>query len=642
MSRALRKAQRKELEKKQGLPDPANETDGETEEEILSTSQAPNLFDLLNDDEQAAVSKKDNDSVATGSDAETGEDGGDIIATPVISQKPRKKRKGKSKGKKNQNDRTTKTVAEHDFDEVLAEHTAALEYIQLEAPEQSDYNLAEILAIDVKMLDPNIEMRRLFGSKVVASERAERAQTARRAVHRGMQIDGPRGRKSVLVPMEDNFPLTIKGGLEMDMIQDVDGIRTFRFVHTKAYQNIQFMFIECVQSGDPQTMMNLLSRHPFHVDTLLQVSEILRHQGDNEQSAEMLNRALFAFDRAFHPLFNLATGLVRLPFEVPENRPFYLAIYRYIQALGRRGCWATAFEFTKLLYALEPEEDPYAALQCIDFYAIKARRWDYVAKLNECPWHRVLDVNYPKPNFEYAAAVASFLNKKDDAQQLLRDAVTVFPYFVGSLFTELKTPGPIQFDLEPESNFAAMLRDLYIFRAKDIYNTPELLKFLRDTTLPMEVKESDIVQCPDELPLNICRHIYLLDERSLLHFLPKEITSASHLSFDPLPPPDSLPSYLEAYTVSSGSGPGQVSATMIPQFIQDLLRRVMPRAEANGGVLDGDELAAMMLQLEMQDNDAGQEGQNPPAEDNEFADPNGYGPNRGVDEPEQEGNAGRR
>lgn len=666
MSRALRKAQRQKLEALAAAEDINDAQSGSSEEEdvaVGSTKPVLNPFDLLDAAgvEDVAAEHSDRSSeLATDEEADlqAALDASLTQAKTAPSvKKPKKKKKKAAKKHKAVCTEDDRDDNDDEFEAVLAAHQEALKTIEAPETAHKAFNLVELLSIDVKMLDPNVEMRRLFGSKVVASERTERTSMNRRNLPRGMQ-QLSRGRKSILVPMEDNYPLTIKGGLEMTMEEDLDGIKTFRFVHSKSYQQTQFTFMQCVQSGDPQTLMNLLTRAPFHVDTLLQVSEILRHQGDNEQSGEMLTRALFAFDRAFHPLFNIASGLVRLPFEFPENRPFYLAIYRYIQSLGRRGCWATAFEFNKLLYALAPEEDPYAALLSIDFYAIKARNWKYITKLSECPWHLVLDDDFPKPNFEYAKALGKAVSTfsqgvSPEAITAMGQAVKHFPYVVGPLFNELKAAGPIQFDnLEPGSQLGDLMRDLYVFRAKDVYNTPELTKFLRDASLPIESFEP-IQFSSNDIPTNVCRHILLLDERTLLHYLPKAVTSAPGMSFDPLPPGDSLPSYLDAYLPSGGPNTAALggSTTMIPQFIQDLLRRILPNHNLDEAMND-EQVARLMQEMEIQepgawdnedeDGQGTRHGEQQHDVVDEYADPNGYGPNRGVDEPDQEGNAGRR
>lgn len=62
-----------------------------------------------------------------------------------------------------------------------------------------------------------------------------------------------------------------------------------------------------------------------------------------------LERALFVLERGFHPLFNVANGLSRLPYARVENRSLYLALFRQILSLGNRGCWRTGLEFCKLL-----------------------------------------------------------------------------------------------------------------------------------------------------------------------------------------------------------------------------------------------------------------------------------------------------
>lgn len=91
--------------------------------------------------------------------------------------------------------------------------------------------------------------------------------------------------------------------------------------------------------------MDILAQHPWHVDTLLQMSEVARHQdglfssynlefvlensslySDNTQASDLVARALFSIERAFTPAFNITTGTQRLDFDRIENRPFFLAL----------------------------------------------------------------------------------------------------------------------------------------------------------------------------------------------------------------------------------------------------------------------------------------------------------------------------
>lgn len=98
---------------------------------------------------------------------------------------------------------------------------------------------------------------------------------------------------------------------------------------------------------------------PYHIDSLLQLSEVCKANGDAAMGAELigiffalfnnLERALYSFEKTFHPMFNLSTGTSRLDFDRVENRSLFLALFRHVDVIARKGCWRTAFEFQKLL-----------------------------------------------------------------------------------------------------------------------------------------------------------------------------------------------------------------------------------------------------------------------------------------------------
>lgn len=58
------------------------------------------------------------------------------------------------------------------------------------------------------------------------------------------------------------------------------GISYFVFKHDDEYQEAQFEFLSAVATHNPNALMFLLSRYPYHVDTLLQVSEMAKQSGD--------------------------------------------------------------------------------------------------------------------------------------------------------------------------------------------------------------------------------------------------------------------------------------------------------------------------------------------------------------------------
>lgn len=64
----------------------------------------------------------------------------------------------------------------------------------------------------------------------------------------------------------------------------------------------------------------LLNENPFHIDSMLQLSDICKMGEDLQMATELIERTLFAQEAAFHPLFNLAVGTSRLDYRRQENR----------------------------------------------------------------------------------------------------------------------------------------------------------------------------------------------------------------------------------------------------------------------------------------------------------------------------------
>ena len=63
-----------------------------------------------------------------------------------------------------------------------------------------------------------------------------------------------------------------------------------------------------------------MNRHPGHVSSMLQLSEVCRLGEDLALSAELLERTLFTLEAAAHPLFSVTSGATRLDYRRRENR----------------------------------------------------------------------------------------------------------------------------------------------------------------------------------------------------------------------------------------------------------------------------------------------------------------------------------
>lgn len=60
--------------------------------------------------------------------------------------------------------------------------------------------------------------------------------------------------------------------------------------------------------------------YPYHVNSLLQLSDICRLSEDLAMAAELVEKALFALECSFHPSFNVALGTCRLDYKRQQNR----------------------------------------------------------------------------------------------------------------------------------------------------------------------------------------------------------------------------------------------------------------------------------------------------------------------------------
>ena len=106
----------------------------------------------------------------------------------------------------------------------------------------------------------------------------------------------------------------------------------------------------------------------------------------------------------------------------PLNKVFAECLIKYIDLMGRKGCNRTGLEYCKLLFSLDPCNDPYGVLLRIDYYAIRAKEYKFLIKLiKQLPQEVYQDefVSYlVLPNLLMSAALAKRLDYLDDAEKL--------------------------------------------------------------------------------------------------------------------------------------------------------------------------------------------------------------------------------
>jgi hypothetical protein len=184
-----------------------------------------------------------------------------------------------------------------------------------------------------------------------------------------------------IVSKKEGWPLVPSFGATMSLVLEDQGIKYFEIFHSDDYEAIQKTFYHCVQTHNPQLLMDLLRQNPFHLDALLQMSEVFKGQDEIQTASDYVQRCLYCLEQTFHHNFKFQQGDCRLLYDIPENRILHLALFRHIDYVSRLGCWRSALELQKLLYSLDPEFDPLCAYLGLHVLAIKSGEYEWGTKL---------------------------------------------------------------------------------------------------------------------------------------------------------------------------------------------------------------------------------------------------------------------
>ncbi|EIW69934.1 hypothetical protein TREMEDRAFT_38605 [Tremella mesenterica DSM 1558] len=586
MSKRLNKRQQRELEElaaikshqREILKEELSQSDGQSEEEQVADDAAgPSNAFAAKKTPAALVSEQDPEKAGTSS---------------TIPRKGGKK-KGAIKTSSPEEEMDDLDRALADISKKYGEPSSStLQQRSNQTPSSSSIALRNLLSVDPKNLDADAELRRFFGSKVIASS----ASTGNK--HRGPSVS-TKLKFTLSKPKPQYPPATSLSGLGMremtdDEVNDLydrrdwgepeDGGKWFTFEHSGAWREIERQFLGAVSSHDPNQLMALLQVYPWHVDTLLQMSEVYRLQSDIGAASDYAERALYAFDRCLIPGFSVSTGTSRLDFDRVENRALFTGIHRIISYLGRRGCWVTAFNFAKLLFSLDPFGDPHGAAFWLDFLAIKSGNREWLFSMSERTDIAAARNFQAYPGMAYAKALAlreqENMSKNEDhtkSDEALRFAMQTFPQVIIPLFDKLSISLPpsarsqdllsIHAGYEPHpSNPLHLLSHIYVSRSEALWKDSSHLSWLQ-TQLPLALKTIDgaeallsranalsCLQSPrdpvDQMtntPTFICRHVLCSESTSFAGFLPPEITSMTILAYDPLPPSTAMTIYNAEY-----------------------------------------------------------------------------------------------
>ncbi|XP_064243231.1 ribosome quality control complex subunit TCF25 [Passer domesticus] len=553
--------------------------------------------------------------------------------TLATSNKPRKKKK-KRKTKKNS---AGETVEDNDLEDI----ESLLE--RMEEPRLAPQSQGGIpadsrplLYVEHRNLNPENELKRYFGARAVLGD--QRPRQRQRQYVRSMWLTAPK----------NTWPRYSKTGITMQLLDTRRGVQHFTFEHHREYQQVQFKFLDAVESMDPNNIVLLLQMNPYHVDSLLQLSDVCRMQEDQEMARDLIERALYSLECAFHPVFSLTSGTCRLDYRRPENRAFFLALFKHLMFLEKRGCPRTALEFCKLILSLDPENDPLCVLLLIDFLSLRAREYSFLTRLfQEWESHRNLS---QLPNFAFSVPLAYlFLSQQEErpelersqarerAARLIQLALVMFPSVLMPLLDHCSVQPDARVASHPffglnaqisQSPALNQLTSLYVGRTHALWKDPAVMAWLEPhvhEVLRMVDAQDALVQEAEHkrkiryqsAPRNIYRHIILSEMKEATAALPLEVTSQPVMGFDPLPPLDSIVSYTRPERTSHPSNESTLSL---------FFRSLLPNFNLQGDIRhDGDDEAGAAQDLNqgvnrlmaaMRDMLANIQFQEPPREDN--------------------------
>lgn len=440
-----------------------NEDEEENEEEV---NAAPlNKFNLL-------------DELVEGADKEEDSDHESDLTNEIQTKKTNKKKnKKKAKQSKTNNDVDFKFVSSTLDDELDDDKLIEQELRNKDNSTSLGSLNRRLFQIESKHLNSDNEMIRMFGAKIVQQEKAN--QNKNRRGNSKLIF-----KTNTIVAKKPTWPEFSRHGLSMRILQEAKGPNDpveFTFEHSKEYQSIQFAFLDAVESLDHHNIINVLHMSPYHIDSLIQLSDISRMSDDTQMAADFIERTLYALQSCFHPSFNFISKganqtplYYKLDYNRVENRGFFIALFKHTIYVGGKACYRTSLELCKLLLSLDVENDSLGAILLIDFYAIRSGQFEYLIEFYEA--FNASKHLYMLPNMAFSVALAHFnlFNQTNDAthlekgEKLLQDALVRFP----SILMDLLEKCSVTPDKEVENH--------WIFSKTSHLSVPQGLKYLID------------------------------------------------------------------------------------------------------------------------------------------------------------------
>lgn len=70
-------------------------------------------------------------------------------------------------------------------------------------------------------------------------------------------------------------------------------VQWFKFEHSSNYRLFQKRFLTAVESMDSDNIIAIINEQPYHIDSLIQLSELCKMSEDHQMSSELIEHAIY-------------------------------------------------------------------------------------------------------------------------------------------------------------------------------------------------------------------------------------------------------------------------------------------------------------------------------------------------------------
>lgn len=334
------------------------------------------------------------------------------------------------------------------------------------------------LSVNARLLDPENEIKRIYGNIRLWEEDGAAENFAnqltnhqKKNLEKLSRVWGGKDKKSIpgttkklsLVTIKPYWVPQVRSEVGVTRLPAENGDNeTFKFTHTDAYAEGEFQFVQRRAIG--QDSGDLFAQYPYNVSILNQIASNGLQTGQASESADLIERALYVFNRALLTSSAAILGQSRFPFKYVENRQFYRTLYLYIDILARRGLWNTTLEFSKLINSLD-NSDPYGCCYMMDHFAVQGGDTGAVEYMLE---------KQLAPHIGYSLALARLLDGEDgEAEEALTTAIQTFPWIGYTLAESLNLSHQHRFDASGSDSAIEAQSQLYVLRNRALWDDPK-------------------------------------------------------------------------------------------------------------------------------------------------------------------------